>query len=97
VARARAFLWLVYRYLEGPDAMNPFDDDYARANPGKAPLMPRTSSEEAARENIDPPEEIEWGKQMGARRSRFLKKLVESEKKGRRPPTPPPPPETPAG
>ncbi|EIN13536.1 hypothetical protein PUNSTDRAFT_79135 [Punctularia strigosozonata HHB-11173 SS5] len=95
-ARARAFLWLVYRYLEGPDAMNPFDDDYSRSNPGKAPQMPRIPAEEAAKENVDPPEEIEWGRQMGARRSKFLKKLVESEKKGRRPPTPPPPPETPA-
>ncbi|KAH9982606.1 hypothetical protein BGW80DRAFT_1264111, partial [Lactifluus volemus] len=68
-ARARAFLWMIFHYHEGPNLANPFADDHARRNPGKVPwLLPQ--------ENIDPPEELEWGRKMAQARSRFLQELV---------------------
>lgn len=39
--------------------------------------MQSLSREEMARENQDPPEEIEWGKRMSNMRSKFLKELVD--------------------
>jgi Ino eighty subunit 1 len=74
--RARAFLWLAFYYLEGPTIPNPFDDDYSRNNPGKVPMIRRLNDSE--RENVDTPEEIEWGKKMSGQRNTFLKKLVSS-------------------
>ncbi|KAI0936163.1 hypothetical protein AcW1_000469 [Taiwanofungus camphoratus] len=94
-SRARAFLWLMFHYLQGPDKPNPFDDDYSRANSSKVPRMRNLSREEMQQENVDPPEEIEWGKRMSAHRSKFLKELVdemEMEKKRQRNPPPPPAP-----
>ncbi|THU94847.1 hypothetical protein K435DRAFT_724230 [Dendrothele bispora CBS 962.96] len=81
--RARVFLWLMFHYLESSNT-NPFDDEYSRNNPTKAPLLRTLSASEMARENIDTREEIEWGRTMSARRNQFLQKLVsamESEKK----------------
>lgn len=92
-SRAKAFLWLMFHYLQGPDRPNPFDDDYSRASPGKVPRLRHLSNEEMARENVDPPDEIEWGKKMSAQRSKFLKELVdemEAEKKKARDPAPAP-------
>ncbi|KLO10122.1 hypothetical protein SCHPADRAFT_907169 [Schizopora paradoxa] len=101
-SRARAFLWLVYHYLEDPFSSgthassssssrptadtNPFSDDYAREHPGMVPYLPMLRDDEmrALNENIDPPEEIEWGNQMCAQRTGFLQRLVnntETEKK----------------
>ncbi|KAI0815270.1 hypothetical protein BC629DRAFT_1645229 [Irpex lacteus] len=77
VSRARAFLWLIFHYLSEPDAPNPFDDDWSRQNPGKVPRMRSLNREEMARENQDPPEEIEWGKRMSNMRSKFLRELVD--------------------
>lgn len=98
--RARAFLWLVYHYLEDPFSSgtqassssrtssdtNPFSDDYAKEHPGMVPYLPMLNQEDmrARRENIDPPEEIEWGNQMCAQRTGFLQRLInntETEKK----------------
>ncbi|KAJ6524295.1 hypothetical protein DFH09DRAFT_1096213 [Mycena vulgaris] len=62
--RARTFLWLMYYYLENPDGPNPFDDSYSRANPGKAPLIRTLTEEEQSQENVDSPEEKEWGGKM---------------------------------
>ncbi|KAG2077094.1 hypothetical protein BDR04DRAFT_1125521 [Suillus decipiens] len=76
--RARAFLWLMFHYLEGPDQPNPYDDDYSRQNPGKVPWLHRLTEEEMARENVDTPDEIEWGKSMSAQRNLFLQRLVHS-------------------
>ncbi|TFK94365.1 hypothetical protein K466DRAFT_593709 [Polyporus arcularius HHB13444] len=96
-SRARVFLWLMYHYLQGPDKPNPFDDDYSRANPPKVPRMRSLTREEQAQENVDPPDEIEWGKRMSALRSKFLKELVDEmemekrRKKNPPPPLPPPP------
>ncbi|TBU64906.1 hypothetical protein BD310DRAFT_943876 [Dichomitus squalens] len=95
-SRARVFLWLMYHYLQGPDKPNPFDDDYSRANPPKVPRMRSLTREEQAQENVDPPDEVEWGKRMSATRSKFLKELVdemEMEKRRKKnPPLPAPPP-----
>ncbi|KAG1715639.1 hypothetical protein ID866_1521 [Astraeus odoratus] len=84
--RARAFLWLMFHYLEGPDQPNPYDDDYSRQNPGKVPRLRRLSDAEMAAENVDTKEEIEWGKTMSTQRNHFLQRLVQSlenEKKGK--------------
>lgn len=75
-ARARAFLWMISHYHEGPNLANPFADDHARRNPGKVPWLLRLSREEQAQENVDPPEELEWGRKMAQTRSRFLQELV---------------------
>lgn len=86
VDRAKAFLWLMFHYLEGPDQPNPYDDDYSRQNPGKVPRLGRLSDAETAEENVDTAGEIEWGKTMSARRNHFLQRLVtsqENEKKAR--------------
>ncbi|KII93341.1 hypothetical protein PLICRDRAFT_99947 [Plicaturopsis crispa FD-325 SS-3] len=89
--RARAFLWLLHRYLEGPDIPNPYDDEHSRANPGKVPWLRRLSDKEV--ENVDLPEEIEWGRTMSNQRNSFLQRLVssiEQEKRNRNNPPPPP-------
>lgn len=104
-ARARAFLWLVYNYLEDPhssaassltsspkstttrghsrdvgrgQSTNPFSDAHARNHPGQVPALPRLSPEEmqARGENIDPPEELQWGDAMCKQRTTFLTRLV---------------------
>lgn len=97
-SRARVFLWLMFHYLQGPDKQNPFDDEFSRANHPKVPRMVSLTREEQAGENVDPPDEVEWGKRMSATRSKFLKELVdemEMEKRRKKnPPPPPPPPQT---
>lgn len=104
-ARARAFLWLVYHYLEDPhsttaaslsssssstsspkssivgsrgQSTNPFSDAHARAHPGRVPALPRLSIEEMqdGGENIDPPDELQWGDAMCMQRTAFLTRLV---------------------
>jgi len=75
-ARAKAFLWMIFHYHEGPNLANPFADDHARRNPGKVPWLYRLSKEEQVQENVDPPEELEWGRKMAQARSRFLQELV---------------------
>lgn len=76
--RARAFLWLIFHYLEGPGQPNPYDDDYSRQNPGKVPRLRRLSDAEMAAENVDTKEEIEWGKAMSTQRNLFLQRLMSS-------------------
>ncbi|KAI8995481.1 hypothetical protein BD414DRAFT_506207 [Trametes punicea] len=94
-SRARVFLWLMFHYLQGPDRPNPFDDEYSRTHPGRVPRMRPLTREEQAQENVDPPDEVEWGKRMSALRSKFLRELVdemEAEKRRKKnPPLPPPP------
>jgi Ino eighty subunit 1 len=75
-ARAKAFLWMIFHYHEGPNLANPFADDHASHHPGKVPWLYRLSREEQTQENIDPPEELEWGRKMAQARSRFLQELV---------------------
>lgn len=89
MSRAKVFLWIMFYYLRGPNQPNPFDDDFSRQHPPKAPLMRSLSKEQMEQENIDPPEEIEWGRRMSAQRSLILKELVdemESEKRRKKNP-----------
>ncbi|EMD41742.1 hypothetical protein CERSUDRAFT_79380 [Gelatoporia subvermispora B] len=94
-SRARAFLWLMFYYLQGPDKPNPFADELSRAQPGKVPRLNHLSREQMQQENVDPPEEIDWGRKMSAHRTKFLRDLVdememERRKKKEPPPTAPP-------
>lgn len=82
--RGRAFLWMIYHYLESSEPPNPFDIPHAHQVPGKAPYIRPLTQAEMMKENVDTPEELEWGKRMSAQRNVFLQKLVtsmESEKK----------------
>lgn len=82
--RAKVFLWLIYHYLENDTGPNPFDDDYSKKHVGKIPLMRKLTPDEYERENVDAPEEVEWGKKMSQQRNQFLQRLVvESEKKAK--------------
>jgi Ino eighty subunit 1 len=86
--RARAFLWLIFHYLEDADAENPFDDDYSRKHRHltKIPWIRRLTEAEQKLENVDTPEEVEWGNKMSAQRNVFLHKLVtapDTDKKGK--------------
>jgi Ino eighty subunit 1 len=74
--RGRAFLWLLYHYLESNTGPNPFDDQYSTRHPGKIPLLRTLSIAEHDRENVDTREEIEWGNNMSLQRNLFLQKLV---------------------
>lgn len=76
--RARAFLWLSYFYLESSESPNPFDDDFSRKHPGKAPLLRQMTEQQRRIENVDTNEEMIWGKKMSAQRNVFLQKLVNS-------------------
>lgn len=69
--RARAFLWLCYHYYEAP-SQNPFDDEYSRGHHGIIPTLEPLSAEEALLENLDTPEEKEWGEKMTAQRRLFM-------------------------
>jgi Ino eighty subunit 1 len=69
------FLWLVYHYLEIKEP-NPFADEHALKNPGKAPALRCMSQAEAQAENVDSEEEIKWGQGMSAKRNAFLRELV---------------------
>ncbi|KDR85187.1 hypothetical protein GALMADRAFT_233865 [Galerina marginata CBS 339.88] len=84
--RGKAFLWLLYHYLEDENAPNPFDDGYSKEHPGKIPQLRQLSTAEYQKENVDTPEEIQWGNMMSNQRNLFLQKLVSSievEKKAR--------------
>ncbi|KAI1462200.1 hypothetical protein F4805DRAFT_123830 [Annulohypoxylon moriforme] len=79
-SRARAFLWLIWFYLEsdfteeGCDE-NPFGQgvDYGTevANQG-VPRMEEMTAEEEDRENIDPQEEIEFGREKQNHRAKII-------------------------
>ncbi|KAI0129280.1 hypothetical protein F4776DRAFT_163432 [Hypoxylon sp. NC0597] len=79
-SRARAFLWLMWFYLEsdfteeGCDE-NPFGPgvDYGTevANQG-VPRMEEMTPEEEEQENIDPPEEIEFGREKQNHRAKII-------------------------
>ncbi|PPQ69060.1 hypothetical protein CVT25_004236 [Psilocybe cyanescens] len=84
--RGRAFLWLLYHYLEDYEGINPFEDLHAKANPGKIPFLRQLSQAEYRRENVDTQEEIHWGNRMSNQRNLFLQRLVatnEGDKKAK--------------
>lgn len=41
-------------------------------------MLRRLTEEEQAQENVDTPEEIQWGRTMSAKRNNFLQQLVSS-------------------
>lgn len=82
-SRARSFLWLIYHYLEDTEGPNPFDDDFSRQNPGRAPLL--RAIEDPQTVDVDTPEELEQGEAMKVQRRRFLADLMKDEEKDKRP------------
>ncbi|KAI1355045.1 hypothetical protein F5Y01DRAFT_311426 [Xylaria sp. FL0043] len=79
-SRARAFLWLMWQYLESDFTEegceeNPFgagvDYGLGLANQG-VPRMEEMTAEEEARENIDSPEEIEFGREKQSHRAKII-------------------------
>ncbi|PVG04594.1 hypothetical protein CPB86DRAFT_771281 [Serendipita vermifera] len=72
-ARARALLWLLYRYIEDSKGPNPFQDASAKT-PKFCPPLPRMSMEEMDKENVDTLEELEYGRRMLQYRIEFLNK-----------------------
>ncbi|KAF8167910.1 hypothetical protein B0H34DRAFT_683630 [Crassisporium funariophilum] len=84
--RGKAFLWLLYHYLESDTGPNPFDDYYSSKHPGKIPTLHRLTMHDYENENVDTQEEIQWGSQRSHERNIFLQKLVssiETEKKNK--------------
>lgn len=72
-ARARALLWLLYRYLEDAKGTNPFQEPSSKSQK-TAPPLPRMSIEDMDLENVDTPDEIEYGRRMLQYRVEFLNK-----------------------
>ncbi|KAI1824634.1 hypothetical protein F4861DRAFT_504933 [Xylaria intraflava] len=79
-SRARAFLWLMWQYLESDFTEegceeNPFgsgvDYELGLANQGIPRMVEMTPGEEAC-ENIDPPDEIEFGHEKQAQRAQII-------------------------
>lgn len=87
-SRARVFLWLMYYYLEDANGPNPWDDDFSRTNRPKAPAMHYLTDVEQNQEDVDTPEELEWGRRMTAQRNLFLQRLVASVETERKPKNP---------
>jgi len=83
-SRGRCFLWMMFYYLERPEDDNPFHDKYSRSHSPKAPLLCPLTGEELEGENVDTPEEIEWGHKMSAQRNAFLQRLVASLEREKR-------------
>lgn len=72
LSRATAFLWLCWHYLEtdgSPEAaaQNPFGKPEPEGTV-RIPKLVHITSEEEECENLDPEEEIEYGKRMGEER-----------------------------
>ncbi|KAA1468632.1 hypothetical protein DENSPDRAFT_815036 [Dentipellis sp. KUC8613] len=80
-SRANAFLWLMYHYHEA-DSDNPFDDAHSRSHPNMVPKLVEITDEELALENVDPPDEKEWGAKMSRFRLDFLSKNKQNPKPG---------------
>lgn len=81
-SRARAFLWLMWWYLEsdfsrGAAFNNPFgpglDGEGTEGLPIKVPVFESLTEEQANEENIDTPSEIEYGESKRLERKRKLK------------------------
>ena len=74
----------MFHYLEHHETDNPFHDDYSRTCPHKAPRIRALTAEEAANEDVDTAEEIEWGRKMSTQRNGFLQRLVASLEREKR-------------
>lgn len=55
---------------------NPYDDDYSKKRPNVIPYLRRLSTPELQRENVDTPQEIQFGLTMSNQRNMFLQRLV---------------------
>ncbi|KAJ7169616.1 hypothetical protein C8R46DRAFT_203474 [Mycena filopes] len=88
-SRARVFLWLCYRYLEGSSAdleddydeadvtgVNPFSDP---SSPGKIPRLVMLTKEEIVSENIDPDEEKALASRLIAQRKAIVQDHLAKE------------------
>lgn len=82
-SRARAFLWIMFHYLESSDALNPFADEHALLHPQKIPKLINITSDRRALENIDTEKELEYGRRMALYRGRFLQQQIASEEKAK--------------
>lgn len=71
----------MFYYLESPSTRNPFCDDYANQNPGKAPKLTTLSLRQRQTQNIDTAEELAYGRRMAQYRSQFLQKQIAEEEK----------------
>lgn len=73
--RASMLLYILYHYLESDSGNNPFSDPN---RPGQPPILRILDDKEyeALGENIDEPDELEWGAEMRARRIESLKELA---------------------
>ncbi|KAJ5812145.1 hypothetical protein N7474_008446 [Penicillium riverlandense] len=80
-SRARAFLWLMWWYLESDFSReaalnNPFgpglDGDGSEGLPLKVPAFEILTEEQANEENVDSPEELEYGEAKRLERKRIL-------------------------
>lgn len=74
----------MFYYLEHHEDDNPFHDKYSRGHSPKAPLLRSLTDGELAEENVDTPEEVEWGRKMSAQRNAFLQRLVASLEREKR-------------
>ena len=80
-SRAKAFLWLMWWYLESDFSheaalKNPFgpglEGDGAEGLPLKVPAFESLTEEQAREENIDTPDELEYGESKRLERKRIL-------------------------
>lgn len=74
-SRGRAFLWLVWAYLEtdqDPEQLkhNPFGPGLEDGT--KMPALVQLTEEEIAKENVDPPIEVEFGTKMTRERTMYI-------------------------
>ncbi|KZV77025.1 hypothetical protein PENSPDRAFT_597586 [Peniophora sp. CONT] len=78
-SRARAFLWLVYHYYQCADgASNPFANaDGPSSNLATIPPLGELTQAEQDQENIDTPDEVEYGEKMRKFRVGFLARTAE--------------------
>lgn len=74
----------MFYYLEHHEDDNPFHDKYSQSHSPKAPQLRSLTDEELAEENVDTPEEVEWGRKMSAQRNAFLQRLVASLEREKR-------------
>lgn len=86
-SRAKAFLWLCFNYLESPalDNEDDYDNDF-NVNPfgdprkdGKLSLVHLTA-EEAALENLDPPDELKLAEKLIEHRRNLLRGFQSKDK-----------------
>ncbi|KAI4528693.1 hypothetical protein K525DRAFT_286316 [Schizophyllum commune Loenen D] len=84
--RARAFLFIMFYYLESPtgEIENPFGDELCNQDPAKAPRMRVLSPAETRLENVDLPEEVKWGDMMSEQRGKFLQKLCNADQESKK-------------